>query len=164
MLDARKFEQHIVFLESVHLPIACLVCYVHLFRTYTLVLRFLLRFCRCMVLWAALYVFNFYVLFAVFLKYEHMALMGTRFRFLWRFSQVDASRCSVHKGISSRLFSPFRRCAKKCVVCFNLKEANCMTDFRKEMLKAGPPPLDLSFWSFLTFLHHGIEKVERHLL
>ena len=25
-------------------------------------------------------------------------------------------------------------------------------------------PLDLSFWSFLTFLHHGIEKVERHLL
>ena len=31
-------------------------------------------------------------------------------------------------------------------------------------LKAGPPPLDLSFWSFLTFLHHGIEEVERHLL
>ena len=30
-------------------------------------------------------------------------------------------------------------------------------------VKAGPP-LDLSFWSFLTFLHHGIEKVERHLL
>ena len=29
--------------------------------------------------------------------------------------------------------------------------------------KAGPP-LDLSFWSFLTFLHHGIEEVERHLL
>ena len=29
-------------------------------------------------------------------------------------------------------------------------------------LKAGPP-LDLSFWSFLTFLHHGIEEVERHL-
>ena len=26
------------------------------------------------------------------------------------------------------------------------------------------PPLDLSFWSFLTFLHHGIEDVERHLL
>ena len=25
-------------------------------------------------------------------------------------------------------------------------------------------PLDLSFWSFLTFLHHGIEEVERHLL
>ena len=33
-----------------------------------------------------------------------------------------------------------------------------------EWLKAGPPPLDLSFWSFLTFLHHGIEEVERHLL
>ena len=28
----------------------------------------------------------------------------------------------------------------------------------------GRTPLDLSFWSFLTFLHHGIEKVERHLL
>ena len=25
-------------------------------------------------------------------------------------------------------------------------------------------PLDLSFWSFLTFWHHGIEEVERHLL
>ena len=29
-------------------------------------------------------------------------------------------------------------------------------------LKAGP--LDLSFWSFLTYLHHGIEEAERHLL
>ena len=25
-------------------------------------------------------------------------------------------------------------------------------------------PLDLGFWSFLTFLHHAIEEVERHLL
>ena len=25
-------------------------------------------------------------------------------------------------------------------------------------------PLNLSFWSFLTFVHHGIEDVERHLL
>ena len=25
-------------------------------------------------------------------------------------------------------------------------------------------PLDLSFWSFLTFLHYGIEEVKRHLL
>ena len=31
-----------------------------------------------------------------------------------------------------------------------------------ELFKAGP--LDLSFWSFLTFLHHSIEEVERHLL
>ena len=29
-------------------------------------------------------------------------------------------------------------------------------------IKAGP--LDLSFWSFLTFLHHGIEKGGRYLL
>ena len=25
-------------------------------------------------------------------------------------------------------------------------------------------PLDLSFWSFFTFLHHGIEEIARHLL
>ena len=30
-------------------------------------------------------------------------------------------------------------------------------------IKAGPP-LDLSFWSFLTFLHHGIEEIKRLLL
>ena len=29
-------------------------------------------------------------------------------------------------------------------------------------MKAGP--LDLSFWPSMTFLHHYIEKVERHLL
>ena len=28
----------------------------------------------------------------------------------------------------------------------------------------GRTPLDLSFWSFLTFLRHGTEEVERHLL
>ena len=33
----------------------------------------------------------------------------------------------------------------------------------EERFKAGPP-LDLGFWSFLTFLHHGIDEVERHLL
>ena len=31
-----------------------------------------------------------------------------------------------------------------------------------DVIKAGP--LDLSFWSFLSFLHYGIEDVERHLL
>ena len=38
-----------------------------------------------------------------------------------------------------------------------------MADCEVTRFKAGPP-LDLSFWSFLTFLHHGIEEVERHLL
>ena len=33
----------------------------------------------------------------------------------------------------------------------------------RRTVKAGPP-LDFSFWSFLTFLHNGIEDVERHLL
>ena len=31
-----------------------------------------------------------------------------------------------------------------------------------KVFKAGP--LDLSFWSVLTFLHHGIEEIKRHLL
>ena len=30
-------------------------------------------------------------------------------------------------------------------------------------LRQDPPPLDLSFWSFLTFLHYGIEEVQTHL-
>ena len=34
----------------------------------------------------------------------------------------------------------------------------------KEVLALSRTPLDLSSWSFLTFLHHGIEEVERHLL
>ena len=34
--------------------------------------------------------------------------------------------------------------------------------FSLPFIKAGP--LDLSFWSFFTFLYHGIEKVEMHLL
>ena len=33
---------------------------------------------------------------------------------------------------------------------------------KTECFKAGP--LDLGFWSFLTFLHNGTEEVERHLL
>ena len=45
----------------------------------------------------------------------------------------------------------------------NKKERKKEKGELKSALKAGPP-LDLSFWSFLTFLHHGIEKVERHLL
>ena len=31
-------------------------------------------------------------------------------------------------------------------------------------LRQDPPVVDLSFWSFLTFLHYSIEKVEMHLL
>ena len=49
----------------------------------------------------------------------------------------------------------------------NVQQASSIYTFKKLLqshLKAGPPPLDLSFWSFLTFLHHGIEEVERHLL
>ena len=41
---------------------------------------------------------------------------------------------------------------------------SAITVTRFDTFKAGPPPLDLTFWSFLTFLHHGIEKIERLLL
>ena len=34
----------------------------------------------------------------------------------------------------------------------------------KSFIKIKEDPLDLSFWSFLTFLHRGVEEVERHLL
>ena len=44
----------------------------------------------------------------------------------------------------------------------NLHFSFLPSHFRLSLLKAGP--LDLSFWSFLTFLHHGIEEVERHFL
>ena len=47
----------------------------------------------------------------------------------------------------------------------NTKYKRICTHFQPTFrrFKAGPP-LDLSFWSFLTFLHHGIEEIERHLL
>ena len=44
------------------------------------------------------------------------------------------------------------------------KQSQSVIFILSEKLKAGPPPLDLSFWTFLTFLHHGIEEVKRHLL
>ena len=47
-------------------------------------------------------------------------------------------------------------------VIFHFEE--CKISELQDVLKAGPPPLDLSFWSFLTFLHHGIEEIARLLL
>ena len=38
------------------------------------------------------------------------------------------------------------------------------THTANKVLRQDPPPLDLGFWSFLTFLHRGIEEVEKHLL
>ena len=58
-----------------------------------------------------------------------------------------------------------RACVRACVchgVCVCVCVCVCLLQCYAS-LKAGPP-LDLSFWSFLTFLHHGIEEVERHLL
>ena len=42
-------------------------------------------------------------------------------------------------------------------------EKKKLGNFFQKCVKA-EPLLDLSFWPFLTFLHHGIEKIERHLL
>ena len=39
-----------------------------------------------------------------------------------------------------------------------------LVEISKKWIKLRKAPLDLSFWSFLTFLHHGIEKAEGHLL
>ena len=42
------------------------------------------------------------------------------------------------------------------------RQKNCNTGSCRAFLRQDP--LDLSFWSFLTFLHHGIEEVKGHLL
>ena len=70
--------------------------------------------------------------------------------------------------------APFRHPLKKMVTSYNTSypkqhgrqvQMYCNPLLFRCQFKAGPPPpLDLSFWSFLTFLYHGIEKVERHLL
>ena len=49
----------------------------------------------------------------------------------------------------------------------NLQASNHLLMMVYTLFKAGPPPLDLGFWSFLTFfnfLHRGTEEVEGHLL
>ena len=42
--------------------------------------------------------------------------------------------------------------------------AHAYTNWQPQMNLRCRTPLDLGFWSFLTFLHRGIEEVERHLL
>ena len=94
----------------------------------------------------------------------------------WRFVHclaiVEGGKTTEARGSSS---SPSRpRKAPKCVrreyvLSVSLRfhgfcawqNRNCQSEY---CLRQDPPPLDLSFWSFLTFLHHGIEEVERHLL
>ena len=43
-----------------------------------------------------------------------------------------------------------------------LFQVNVLREIRSLLIQMRT--LDLSFWPFLTFLHHGIEKEERHLL
>ena len=46
--------------------------------------------------------------------------------------------------------------------CYDIREESA--SIVSQQVLRQDPPLDLSFWSFLTFLHHGIEEIERHLL
>ena len=62
-------------------------------------------------------------------------------------------------------FAPFERVGRKSAIFLATESVKSLEISAQQWwpFKAGPP-LDLSFWSFLTFLHHGIEEVERHLL
>ena len=53
-------------------------------------------------------------------------------------------------------------CIKACVVKGRTLLEAILVIFGRKALRQDP--LDLNFWSFLTFLHHGMEDVERHLL
>ena len=70
---------------------------------------------------------------------------------------VACTRCSEY---FVQLFKPWA-----WLVCMIAWVRLCLTSqLYWATLRQDPPPLDLSFWSFLTFLHHGIEGIERHLL
>ena len=53
----------------------------------------------------------------------------------------------------------------KCSVTFRRRRVNETFDLIlcDDFFFLRQDPLDLSFWSILTFLHHGIEEIERHL-
>ena len=61
----------------------------------------------------------------------------------------------VENGATYTCWSRFRCCKRRGMSTKSLVQINAI--LRQD-------PLDLGFWSFLTFLHRGIEKVERHLL
>ena len=53
-------------------------------------------------------------------------------------------------------------CAQKwCHFCILFQE---LSNKKIKALRPKMTKIASSFWSFLTFLHHGIEEVERHLL
>ena len=68
------------------------------------------------------------------------------FEFFYKIFTEDASRPLLYHG------------AKKSKMAKNSNQEGWGSCSRQD------PPLELSFWSFLTFLYHGIEKIERHLL
>ena len=82
--------------------------------------------------------------------------------------------CAFVKGdlwgfMHTCLLSDSLTCTNRCLWIVKIamyaehaQESALVFSLRK--LRQDPPPLNLSFWSFLTFLHHGIEEVERHLL
>ena len=84
--------------------------------------------------------------------------------------KMNEKKAAGHDGICSKELKVVAdKIAWQLATLFNesLETGEIPSDFKVgniiPIFKAGPP-LDLSFWSFLTFLHHGIEEVERHLL
>ena len=67
---------------------------------------------------------------------------------------------SQHRQHRNRL--PQLRCVAHPTLVWQARHSKVRN--RNSSGKLRQDPLDLSFWSFLTFLHHGIEKVETHLL
>ena len=84
---------------------------------------------------------------------------------IWRRNQ---SKCMLyHFGTSERHFSALARFgARQAGGGGGSKEGDHPTIYIHTVVERflRQDPLDLSFWSFLTFFHHGIEEVERHLL
>ena len=72
--------------------------------------------------------------------------------FVWKL--LEKYEKSHHLCAHAQWWSPWRG---KNVEKGHLAPSNLTVLLRQD-------PLDLSFWSFLTFFHHRIEKVERHLL
>ena len=100
--------------------------------------------------------FNDWFLFLLFAKVFPTLQEGLRFCGI-QFTSTEA----LEKGYSQVIFRPEQE--QVPAPADILKQVR--TIVKKRCVKAGPPPpLDLSFWSFLTFLHHSIEEVEGHLL
>ena len=88
-------------------------------------------------------------------------LLQTR-RDLSQWQRLDDKDLSQWQRLDDKDLSQWQRLDDKDLSQWQRLNNNVMSPVLD--LRQDPPPLDLSFWSFLTFLHYGIEKVERHLM